>query len=198
MATTFPLPSSEPTRLAAIWLHPPEPRQVNDDQSSLEKAVLVVHFLQLVGSTRTKPIPLGLRYAGIVQLAFEPKLRGQFPLAAGLDGDVEPPGGVFCHQIRFQGVLLRDAGSVVVRNDANFGIGTLGHTTIQRPRHRQAKGITPSLRIISTSMPSRRPRSATRRRGNGNARRMASRIAQPANTRSARSVPMHGFCARSR
>src|SRR5215472_6593480 len=56
---------------------------------------------------------------------------------------------------------------------------------------------TRSSRIISTSMPSRRPRSATRSRGHGNARRIASRMAQPASTRSARSAPMHGLAARS-
>ena len=43
-------------------------------------------------------------------------------------------------------------------------------------------------------MPSRRPRSAMRRRSDGNARRIASRMAQPASTRSARSRPMQGFC----
>ena len=45
----------------------------------------------------------------------------------------------------------------------------------------------PSSRIICTSMPSRSPRSATRSRSHGNARRIASRMAQPASTRSARS-----------
>src|SRR6185437_4458330 len=56
---------------------------------------------------------------------------------------------------------------------------------------------TPSSRIICTSMPSRSPRSATRRRGQGNARRIASRMAQPASTRSARSAPMQGLATRS-
>src|SRR6185503_18553770 len=54
-----------------------------------------------------------------------------------------------------------------------------------------------SARIISTSMPSRRPRSATRRRVQGKTRRIASTMAQPASTRSARSAPMHGLATRS-
>ena len=41
-------------------------------------------------------------------------------------------------------------------------------------------------------MPSRRPRSATRRRSHGHVRSIASRMAQPASTRSARSRPMQG------
>src|SRR5712672_466783 len=60
-----------------------------------------------------------------------------------------------------------------------------------RPSH------TPSARIISTSMPSRKPRSATRRRSHGKARRIASNMAQPASTRSARSAPMQGLATRA-
>ena len=56
---------------------------------------------------------------------------------------------------------------------------------------------TPSSRIICTSMPSRKPRSATRSRSQGNARRIASRMAQPASTKSARSAPMQGLATRS-
>ena len=66
----------------------------------------------------------------------------------------------------------------------------------RRSWSRSGRPHTPSSRIICTSMPSRRPRSATRRRGHGNARRIASRMAQPASTRSARSAPMHGFATR--
>ncbi len=46
-------------------------------------------------------------------------------------------------------------------------------------------------------MPSRTPRSATRRRPTGKSRQMAARMAQPATTRSARSRPMQGMAARS-
>ena len=73
---------------------------------------------------------------------------------------------------------------------------------VLEPRHlllclcAQASPQTPSSRIISTSMPSRKPRSATRNRGLGKARRMASRMAQPASTRSARSAPIQGLAAR--
>src|SRR5207302_2069158 len=43
-----------------------------------------------------------------------------------------------------------------------------------------ARVHTPSSRMSCTSMPSRSPRSATRRRSHGKARRIASRMAQPA------------------
>ena len=46
-------------------------------------------------------------------------------------------------------------------------------------------------------MPSRMPRSATPSRSAGQRSRIVSRIAQPATTRSARSLPMHGTLARS-
>jgi hypothetical protein len=48
------------------------------------------------------------------------------------------------------------------------------------------------------NMPSRRPRSATRSRSDGHTRRIASRMAQPASTRSARSAPMQGLATRAR
>ena len=65
-----------------------------------------------------------------------------------------------------------------------------GLSLTRAPPRRQ----TPSSRIRFMRMPSRRPRSAMRRRSEGNARRIASRMAQPASTRSARSRPMQGFC----
>ncbi len=54
-----------------------------------------------------------------------------------------------------------------------------------------------SARISSSSMPSRRPRSAMRMRSEGKARRMPSNMAQPASTRSARSGPMQPLRERS-
>src|SRR5262249_39298477 len=60
-----------------------------------------------------------------------------------------------------------------------------------------ARSQIPSPRIICTSIPSRSPRSATRSRPQGNARRIASRMAQPASTRSARSAPMQPLATRS-
>ena len=62
-----------------------------------------------------------------------------------------------------------------------------------RPPPRQ----TPDSAISSLRMPSRRPRSATRRRSDGHTARIASRMAQPASTRSARSAPMQGLATRS-
>jgi hypothetical protein len=65
----------------------------------------------------------------------------------------------------------------------------------------QATGLTAtassSSNINLSRMPSRRPRSAIRTIGLGNSRRIASKIAQPARTRSARSLPMHGLAERA-
>src|SRR5262249_30964711 len=71
---------------------------------------------------------------------------------------------------------------------------TLGH---RAPAPSAPRSPTPASRTIFTSMPSRSPRSATRSRRHGNARRMASRMAQPASTRSARSAPMQALATRS-
>lgn len=54
-----------------------------------------------------------------------------------------------------------------------------------------------SARMSWISMPSRKPRSAIRTRSAGNARRIASKIAQPARTRSARPCPIQPLAARS-
>ena len=55
----------------------------------------------------------------------------------------------------------------------------------------------PSRAISERKMPSRMPRSATPRFSAGQISMIASRIAQPATTRSARSLPMHGSAERS-
>ena len=53
-----------------------------------------------------------------------------------------------------------------------------------------------SASISEIRMPSRRPRSATRTRSVGHSRRIASKMAQPGSTRSARSRPMQGCATR--
>ena len=64
----------------------------------------------------------------------------------------------------------------------------------RRARPARASSVRP---IRPCSMPSRRPRSATRSWSGGQLRSTASRIAQPATTRSARPGPMQGCAARS-
>ncbi len=156
-----------------------------------EKALLVVDLAQLISGARAEAVTLGLHDVRIVKLTFQPEFRRQLALAAGLHRHVQPPGGVFRHRSAFQGHDPQNGNRISAHPYDVFAASS---------RHLdgfQAAGITPSARIISTSMPSRRPRSATRRRGSGNALRMASRMAHPASTRSARSVPIQAFFARS-
>ncbi len=98
IATTLPLPSAAPTRLAAIWLQPPgaAPRSTTD-MPGFRNAILVVDLDQLVGRARAVALALGLRHIGIVELALQPELGRQLALAAGLDRDMQPAGGVFRH-----------------------------------------------------------------------------------------------------
>src|SRR5262245_25814570 len=132
--------------------------------------MLVVDFGKLVGGARPKAFAFGARDVGVVELTVEPQLGGQ-------------RAGLARAHLHLQGTLVQ---------------GTLALT-----RHSVAQGVppppfqAPSSRIICTSMPSRRPRSATRRRRHGKARRIASRMAQPASTRSARSAPMQALATRS-
>jgi hypothetical protein len=72
----------------------------------------------------------------------------------------------------------------------------------ERPTAGGLQALLPSRQTLSSRIrfmriPSRNPRSAMRRRSLGKARRIASRIAHPARTRSARSRPMQGFDARA-
>src|SRR3954468_301683 len=145
--------------------------QIDHRDAVLQEMVLVVDLDQLERRTRAQAFALGLCHVGIVELPLQPKLRGQLALASGLDRDVQSAGGIFRHNC-------------------------LACPLRAIARYRDPL-IAPSSRIISTSMPSRSPRSATRSRGSGNALRMASRIAQPARTRSARSALMQLLLARS-
>src|SRR5690606_32881807 len=56
----------------------------------------------------------------------------------------------------------------------------------------------PSAAMRVNRIPSRTPRSATRREPTGHIAQIAARMAQPATTRSARSRPTHGWAARAR
>ena len=95
-------------------------------------------------------------------------------------------------ELAFEPALLRDR-AVLLRLEPHRQ-----RPLVARRGHGACRGAqTSSARISSTSMPSRSPRSATRSRSHGNTRRIASRMAQPASTRSARSAPMQGLATRS-
>ena len=89
--------------------------------------VLVVDFDQFIGRARAQSIPFGLRHIGIVELPLQPEFRRQFEPAATLDGDPQPPSGIFRHIaclgkpmplwsiFRFSGFILRDGASRLLR-----------------------------------------------------------------------------------
>ena len=94
MATTRPLPSCAPTRLAATWLQPPgaAPRSTHA-RAGFEEMQFVVDLDQLVGRARAIAVALGARDIRIVELAFEPERRGKRALLRGLDAHFQlgPP-----------------------------------------------------------------------------------------------------------
>src|SRR5262249_24284763 len=99
------------------------------------------------------------------------------------------PGDIRIVELALKPALGRHRLSLVLDANLEAAAGLLAHGAAPSFQ-------APSSRIICTSMPSRRPRSATRKRSHGNARRIASRMAQPASTRSARSAPMQGLATR--
>src|SRR5262249_35933282 len=155
--------------------------QIDHPRPLLEQMVLVVDLDQLEGGAGAKTFALGARDVRVVELSFEPALRRRRTALARFEADLE-----------------RALAGIRGHFDPTFG-----SDMALEPRPRPSQGVdpspahAPSSRIICTSIPSRSPRSATRNRGQGNARRIASRIAQPASTRSARSAPMQGLATRS-
>ena len=75
MAITRPLPSTAPTRLAAIST-PTAGRgpEIDHNHSGFQNPVLVIDLAELISRAGTKSIPLGLRDVRIIQLTFQPKL----------------------------------------------------------------------------------------------------------------------------
>ena len=158
-------------RAAATWHQPPgaAPRSMTF-MPGFRMLVAVVDLDQLVGGARAIALGLGALHIGVVDVALQPAAR------------------------RFlQAALLLDRGSSARACRRPGLLRLLGHG---RAPPRQLRRQTPSSPISSLRMPSRRPRSATRSRSDGQTPRIASRMAQPASTRSARSAPMQGLATR--
>ena len=181
MATTWPLPSTDCTRSAATW-RPAAGRgaEIDDARAGLQQAVLVVDLDQLVGRARAIALALGGGHVGIVELPLEPALRGgrcaacavfsrtlQLPLPAGPAPRCLPLATLRAMSLLYAG--RRPAALAAV--DA-----VLGHQRRQDAFAQAAVGDAQALA---------RPRP-----------QQASRMAQPASTRSARSRPMHGSATR--
>src|SRR5690606_22071930 len=130
--------------------------------------VLFVDLDELVGRARAHALRIGAMHVRIVEMPFEPPARRILE-----PGFLDP------------GLQLTEPGASLL----------VFHDALAAAWHRLRRQ-TPSRAIISLSMPSRRPRSATLSRSDGHCRRIASRIAQPARTRSARSSPMQGLAFR--
>src|SRR5271165_439419 len=140
--------------------------EIDDALPGLEQLVFVGDLQELKGRARAIALAPGLRDIRVVELPLEPERRGERAFAGRLDAGLQRPA------------------ALAARAAADHR---------QRPRR---CGPTPSSRIIWVRMPSRRPRSAMRSLSAGKCVRIASRIAQPASTRSARSWPMQALAAR--
>src|SRR5208282_294722 len=141
--------------------------EVEDALAGPEEFVFLVDLQKLVGRARPVALAPGLRHIGVVELALEPQRRGKRALAGGLHARLQRPAAL----------AARAAAA-------------------HRRRSRRC-APTPSSRIRWLRIPSRRPRSAMRSRSAGKRARIASRMAQPASTRSARSWPIQALAARS-
>src|SRR5690606_16065097 len=147
----------------ANHLAPPARRDAEVDHApdALEKPETLVELEQLVRGPAAIAFGLGLLDVGVVELALEPPRRGRRAPASRPDTPVH--------------ILSRAAHS------APF---------FRRRRAVCAAKPSASAAMRPRRMPSRMPRSATPSRGAGQRSRMVSRIAHPATTRSARSLPM--------
>ena len=168
MATTRPCRGA-PTRLAATWLQPPgaAPRSITR-APVFRNARLVVDLDQLEGGARAKAFALGARDVRIVELALEPELGRQRAALAALDPDLQ---------------RARAAASCRAPSRRRRLIAAAPHAVLAHHLHQHAFAQARGRRRAGA--------------GTGKARRIASRMAQPASTRSARSAPMQGLATRS-
>ncbi len=175
MPTTLPC---GPTRSSATWTQPPgaQPR-IDHAHAAAQQLQLVVELHQLEGGARAVAQALRLGDIGVVELAFEPAGRGRG--SAGSRSSRARPG---------RGCRGRSAPALLC--GARL-LRCLHVTRIVSGGWYQA-GSDCASASRSNRMPSRTPRSPTRSLPTGQVSQIASRMAQPASTRSARSRPMQG------
>src|SRR5690606_28279053 len=151
--------------------------KINDAPGALEDLVLLVNLQQLECRAGAVALKLGALHIGIVDMTLDPPARRGLQLAL-LDLLSELPAGAVSSDGRFR------------HRRVPCSSRSVAGRCVRIRRH------TPSSAIMSVNMPSRRRLSATRMRGLGQRLRIASRMAQPASTRSARSGPIQGLAAR--
>ena len=142
--------------------------EVDHARAGFQEMMLVVDLGQLEGGARAKALALGARHIGIVELALQPERGRQRALLGGLDPHLE-------RALAAPAFSPRDVTAAAPADD---------------PRRRPRASSAPACLRAGRG----RRRAAA---GTGNARRIASRMAQPASTRSARSAPMQGLATRS-
>ena len=142
--------------------------EIDHARAGLEQMMLVVDLDQLEGGARAKALALGARHIRIVELALEPEL------ARTASGRLP--------------VLTRTLSCALAASVSSLRCH--GAAARRRPRRRPRASSAPACLRAGRG----RRRAAAR---HGNARRIASRMAQPASTRSARSAPMQGLATRS-
>ena len=161
--------------------------QIHDPCAGFDQPELVVKLDQFEGGAGAVTQSLSLGYVRIVELPLQPAGRSRRSPRSGLYPHVQAA--------RRPGVLPRStatfAGPAAATPSPLAQKPTLTSLVISKvssgPRY---------MRLCS--MPSRRPRSATRSAPTGQVRQIASKMAQPPITKRARSWPMLGIRARSR
>src|SRR5690606_22575086 len=168
--------------------------EVDDAQPRLQQIELLVELQQLEGGTAAVAARPRLGDERIVDLALQPEGRGQRALLGGLDALLQAarpaalPTGRPTGRPAVAGAALAAslAGALSRAGAAAAPTCHAGRAVPQAaaPARTPPPVAPPCMRV--KRMPSRRPRSATRSRPIGQVRQIASRIAQPAITRSAR------------
>src|SRR5699024_7722179 len=150
--------------------------EVDHPLARLQKVCLFVDLQQLEGGPRAIASRPCLGHPGIVELPLQPAHRRRTPALR--------------RSYPLPKLALPTPGRAAT---------ALAAATLAAPRlaGHGVRGPAKSCSIIRVSIPSRRPRSATRRRDRGQRVSTASTMAQPATTRSARCTPMQGWAARA-
>ena len=145
--------------------------EIDDAQARLQQMVAVVDLDQLVGGARAIALGLGALHVGVVEVALQPAAR------------------------RFlQAALLLDAGAAARASAAGRASRLAAHRPPLGPAAAARRLPRPSARSACLRAGRGRRRAGARL---GQTRRIASRMAQPASTRSARSAPMQGLATRA-
>src|SRR5690606_38752631 len=170
----------------------PAPRgaaEIDHARTGTQQAVAIIHFQQLIGGAGTVAIPPRGMHIWVVQLAREPARGGVTAFPRGFHPHLE--GACAARDGAFACAALAGGLSRCLCHASTI---SAARVPLRRPPRRLGRAASACMSDIR--IPSRNPRSATRSLSAGHASAIASKIAQPASTRSARSCPTQGWAAR--